>query len=170
MWLFSVSLFLSSSLFPVFHLSTSKKLFRSFKNNNNSEASYFISRTTLSAHMQPSVNPPPPLFLRTERFSAWGERGRSLVVFVPYTRALSLLLFPGSQFIFVTLNPSKLPVKPQKCLRKSFSSWKRAFYAYFGITLMPRNQAVRHVDEPLLCAKILQQSRLRCKRDSAGYS
>lgn len=89
------------------------------------------------------------------------NEGESWWFFVPYTKALSLLLFPGSQFIFVTLNLSKLPVKPQKCLRKSFSSWKRAFYAYFGITLTPRTQAVRHVDRLVLYARTFQKLEIK---------
>lgn len=68
--------------------------------------------------------------------------------FAPYTGALSWLSF---DFIFVHLNPSKQPVKPQKCSRKSFSSWKRAFPAYFGITRWTPAKPARHAGRALLC-------------------
>lgn len=107
------------------------------------------------------------MFFQTELSLRVRWTRAKLVVSAPYTSALSFFLFPASQFISVALNLSKLPVKPQKCLRKSFASWKRAFYAYFGITLTPRNQAVRHVDKFVLYVEVLQQSRWRHHQDCA---
>lgn len=140
-WLFylPVSLFLSLSLFSVFpylalclclslsnhFLTNQKNLNRSLKSNNWEK--FLLARQLSLTH---------PIWMNFRNVEV--NEGKSWGFFVPYRRSLSLLLFPASQFIFVTLNPSKLPVKPQKCLRKSFSSWKRAFFAYFGTTLMPR--------------------------------